>query len=123
MTANDIFNSAMTLMFGESRDVMDYQPFFLPTLNILLAENFEINNGIRISLGKEPLVQFPKIENMSDEIPYEEIFSRVILPYGCAGNIYTDDDRGLGSEYKNKYEYERNRIITGYYTEAQDVYQ
>lgn len=122
MTANDIYQSALTLMFGSGSDADDYRPYFLPTLNILLAENFELNNGIRISKGMQPLERIPNLQSMDDDVEYEDIFCAVVLPYGCAGSMYLEDDRGIGSEYKNKYEYERNRLITGYWRSVQDVY-
>ena len=122
MKANDIFNTVITLMFGTDKDRNEYEPYFLPTLNMILAENFVVNNALRVSHGKEALSSVPRAESLEDDILYEDIFCNVIIPYGCAGNIFTEDDRGIGNAYKNKYEYERTRALCCCYEEACDVY-
>ena len=111
VTAQYIFDSAVTLMFGEDADKPDYSPFILNTLNRLLAENFDNNNALRIMAGKEEMEEIPLIENMNDVVDYEPRMTRQILIYGVAGYIYSDDDKGMGAEYKNKYEFERQRVL------------
>lgn len=116
MTANELFETAVTLMFGTTEDKEDYYPLFINTLNLLLSENLEINNAIREACGKNSLEAFPKITEMSDNLPCEDAILS-FLPYGCAGYIYTDDDKNIGADYKNKYETERNKVIRADYTE------
>ena len=48
--------------------------------------------------------------------------TRQILIYGVAGYIYSDDDKGMGTEYKNKYEFERQRVLASMYEDVTDVY-
>lgn len=122
VTAQYIFDSAVTLMFGEDADKPDYQPFYLNTLNRLLAENFDNNNALRLIAGKEELEEIPLIENITDVVDYEPRMTRQILIYGVAGYIYTDDDKGVGTEYKNKYEYERQRVLASMYEDVEDAY-
>ena len=55
MTANELFETAVTLMFGTTEDKEDYYPLFINTLNLLLSENLEINNAIREACGKNRL--------------------------------------------------------------------
>lgn len=110
MTAEQLFNASVSLMFGEAADRSDYQPFYLDVLNILIAENFDINNSLRIQKKSEPLEEIPYISDLTDELTYEDIFNRQILPYGLAGYLYMEDDPGIATEYKNKYEYERQRV-------------
>jgi len=123
MKAQDIFYSAVTLMFGEEADRIDYQPFYINILNILIAENYHANQTLRRMRGKEEMEAIPYISNIEDDLDYEDEFTRQILPYGVAGYIYTDDDKSMGSEYKNKYEYEKNKILAVKYEEVKDVYQ
>lgn len=123
MKAQDIFNTAVTLMFGEEADRADYQPFYINILNILVAETYYANQTLRRMRGKAEMTSIPYISNMSDDLEYEDEFTRQILPYGIAGYIYTDDDKSLGSEYKNKYEYEKNKILATTYEDVTDVYQ
>ena len=68
------------------------------------------------SFNTDFLVPFPKITEMSDNLPCEDAILS-FLPYGCAGYIYTDDDKNIGADYKNKYETERNKVIRADYTE------
>lgn len=123
MKAKDIFNTAVTLMFGEEADRVDYKPFYINILNILIAENYYANQSLRRMRGKEEMTSIPYITDMEEELEYEDEFTRQILPYGVAGYIYTDDDKSMGSEYKNKYEYEKNKILAVKYEDVKDVYQ
>lgn len=122
ITAQYIFDAAVTLMFGEEADKPDYQPFYINTLNRLLAENFDNNNALRIMAGKEELTEIPMIVNMTDVVNYEPRMTRQILIYGVAGYIYSDDDKGMGAEYKNKYEFERQRVLATMYEDVTDAY-
>lgn len=123
MKVQDIFYSAVTLMFGEEADRIDYQPFYINILNILIAENYHANQTLRRMRGKEEMTAIPYIVSMEDDLDYEDEFTRQILPYGVAGYIYTDDDKSMGSEYKNKYEYEKNKILAVKYEEVTDVHK
>lgn len=124
MQVSKIFDSAVTLMFGVDADKADYQPYYINILNVLIAENFYHNQALRRMRGKTELEQIPYIADMTDDLDYEDEFTRQILPYGIAGYIYTDDDKGLGAEYKNKYEYERSKMIgTAHYEDVTDVYK
>lgn len=122
VTAQYIFDSAVTLMFGEEADKPDYQPFYINTLNRLLAENFDNNNALRLIAGKDELTEIPLITDISEIVNYEPRMTRQILIYGVAGYIYSDDDKGMGTEYKNKYEFERQRVLASMYEDVTDVY-
>lgn len=118
MTAQEIFNTAVTFMFGEQTDRPDYQPFWLDTLNYMLAENFRTNNALRQRRGKEKLEFPPLLTGMEDLVDYEWEFTRQILPMGCAGYIFTEDSPGIATAYKNKYENERSRILQADYVNS-----
>ena len=122
VTAQYIFDSAVTLMFGEEADKPDYTPFYINTLNRLLAENFDNNNALRLMAGKDELTEIPMITEFNEVVDYEPRMTRQILIYGVAGYIYSDDDKGMGTEYKNKYEFERQRVLASMYEDVTDVY-
>lgn len=122
VTAQYIFDSAVTLMFGEEADKPDYTPFYINTLNRLLAENFDNNNALRLMAGKDELTEIPMITDFNEVVDYEPRMTRQILIYGVAGYIYSDDDKGMGTEYKNKYEFERQRVLASMYEDVTDVY-
>ena len=122
VTAQYIFDSAVTLMFVEEADKPDYTPFYINTLNRLLAENFDNNNALRLMAGKDELTEIPLITDFNEVVDYEPRMTRQILIYGVAGYIYSDDDKGMGTEYKNKYEFERQRVLASMYEDVTDVY-
>lgn len=121
MTAQEIFNIAFTLMFGETGEESDYSPFWINTLNFIIAENYKTNNALRVMRGKEALTEMPLITDMTETVNFEDEYTRHIFPMGCAGYIYTDDDKGLGQAYKNKYEYERSQILGTQYETIEEV--
>ena len=105
MTADDIFNTVLGLMFCAREEKADYEASFYPMLNMVLAETFDTNNAHRLGAGKAELDEVPVIENAEDEIDYEEIILKKVVPYGIAGMLYAeDDDTGLGNYYREKYE-------------------
>lgn len=123
MKAQDIFELVAMLTFSTTQaDKDDYAQFFLPALNMLLRDNFEINNALRLARGKEALISTPLINDISEEVEYEEEFTRLILPFGCAGYIYADDDPNMAADYKNKYEYERTRVLFAGYEVTEDMW-
>jgi hypothetical protein len=111
MTARKIFDGAMALLFAEEADYPDYEPFWMRTLNRLIAETFAGNNGARTMRGKEKLAGAPVLNGFEDDLEYETEYTRYILPYGCAGYIGADDDSTaeIAQAYRSKYEYERTR--------------
>ena len=127
MTAWELFSNVMTLMFGVDSEMDDYEGYFVNTLNLILAELFDINNALRMSDGRKPLKnipEVPKLDTSSEEaanktklfeLPYEPKLLRTVLPYGVAGYIYVDD-------YKNKYESAKSQILNVSYEDIIDVY-
>lgn len=104
MTANEIFDSVIALMFSEEVDKTDYQTNFIAHLNMKLAETFYPNNSIRKAKGKEPLEEPPIITSLDDEVEYENEITRSLLPLGISGDLYVeDDDTGITNDYRERY--------------------
>ncbi len=107
-TAKDIFDMAAMLMFAEDEgDMADYEVFFFPALQLCINENFTDNNTLRAMRGKEPLPEPPKVSAMTDIVDYEPEYTGRILAKGVAGYIFMDDEKGIATEYRANYEYER----------------
>ena len=123
MTAREIYDKVGSLMFWEESDKADYQPYWLDTLNRLLQENFMKNNVLRKMRGKEPFTATPQAIDLDTEVDYETEFTGNLLPLGGAGYLGFDDDRVYATEYKNKYEYEREQILAAGYEEIGNVYE
>ena len=119
MTADELFNIVIGLMFAQEDEKPDYTPY-IPMLNIILAETFSLNNALRDLREKEPLLKLVTVSGLTDEIPYEEDILYKVIPYGVAGLLYAeDDDTGLGSYYRQKYEAAKAEITTAKFEEAE----
>ena len=127
MTLEKLFSYVMTLMFGTDNDKAEYRDYFINTANTIMAELFDVNNALRATDGRKPLKNIPEFNKddtnvWDEEIPYEPKILRTILPYGVAGYIYTDDDKAIGTDYKNKYEYAKSQVLAVSLVSIVDVY-
>ena len=78
--------------------------YALPLLNLLLPELFDINNSILQAEGIDKLKVIPQLENLDDEIPYDERLLRNALPYGLAAKlVYDDNDMGKVGYFQQLY--------------------
>ncbi len=109
MTAQDLFDTTLALMGAGSEEAADYENQYMAVLNILTAETFDINNSIRVKDGKEELTEAPVIDDLTDTLEYEDQLLRLAFPYGIAGHLIMEDDPSVAIQYKNKYEYEKDR--------------
>lgn len=89
MTANELFYAAMALFYENNSEV--HQDYVKGLINVLLAECFDVNNRLRRRAGKEELTRIPRIGDMMDEIPYEEMLVRLALPYGLAAKLFFEE--------------------------------
>ena len=122
MTADGLFSLAIGLAGGGEEDREDYEEQFLPVLNVLLAETFDVNNSLRASKGKEELAEIPEVTALTDEMSYEPEILRKVLPYGIAGTLYQEDSASLAMQYLNKYEVARMGAGKAQYVEITDYY-
>ena len=121
MKADKIFDSVMGLMFSEVSEKSDFEKIFYPTLNIILAECFEKNNILRRKKGLEVLTFIPEVSRAEDEIGYEEIMLRSIVPYGVAANLYCEEDEnGITNVYREKYMMMLAEIGMAEFTEVEE---
>lgn len=91
MTANEVHEAALSLLFENRATAGDYNTFALPLLNLMLPELLETENAIRRVAGEKELDQAPKIDSLEEEIPYDERLLRGALPYGLAAKLVYDD--------------------------------
>ena len=70
MTVKELYSLAKSLMF-EKANSKDYDSYYISHINVLLMENFKINNNMRLAVGKEVLDTVPYVSNDEDLIPYE----------------------------------------------------
>lgn len=96
-------------MFGDAADREDYAPYWHDILNLLLAETNGINNALRIESGKSALEEIPYIASFDEEVGYEPLLTRSILPLGGAAYMFLEDEPGIASYYMSMY---RNMMNT-----------
>lgn len=124
MTVNALLLKTLSLMGADYDEATDYADKFFDTMNILLAENFNLNNAIRNFRGLEPLEDIPQYTNLNQELTYDTQFLTAILPYGIAGNLLlADNSNVLGDKRIQKYEYEREHMNLVKYVPVRDVYR
>lgn len=121
MTVKELYELAKAMMF-EKKTSKDYDGYYKPYINILLSENFSLNNNLRINGGKEPLTDIPLIELDSDEIPYEPVVCREILPNGLAMYFFIDDDLSKFNVFNTNYINAQTKYMKGVDTSVSDVY-
>ena len=121
MTVKELYELAKAMMF-EKKTSKDYDGYYKPYINILLSENFGLNNNLRINAGKEPLTDIPLIELDSDEIPYEPVVCREILPNGLAMYFFIDDDLSKFNVFNINYINAQTKYMKGVDTSVSDVY-
>lgn len=120
-TAQQIWDAVRALML-EPAGEGGVAPYFLALLNLLLAETLTLENGLREAEGLPALERAPRVTALSQEVPYREALTRVALPYGAAGLLYAEEDPSAAVAYKNKYEYERARLLRGRVEPVADYY-
>ena len=102
MTVQELYKLTKNLMF-EKPTSKDYDNYYMDNINVLLSENFDLNNHVREFRGKEPLLICPVVTSKEDELPYEDTVCREVLPYGLAAAFFIDDDLSKFSIFNTKY--------------------
>ena len=121
MTVQELYKLTKNLMF-EKPTSKDYDNYYMENINVLLSENFDLNNHVREFMGKEPLLICPVMTSKEDELPYEDAVCREVLPYGLAANFFIDDDLSKFSIFNNKYINAKSTVTKYIPRKIKDVY-
>ena len=122
MTVKELYELAKAMMFEKSTS-RDYDNYYIPWINVLLSENFDINNSLLRAIGEEPLDDIPTVSLDTDVLPYEDRICREILPYGLAAHFFIDDDLSKYDIFNTKYENARMAYMKGRTVAMTDVYE
>ncbi len=120
-TVQELYDLAKATMF-EKPTSKDYDNYIIPWLNVLLQENFNLNNHLRLKHDEDELEECPWMENMTDEVPYEVEMCREILPYGLAANFFIDDDLSKYDILHRYYENMQSKYSWGVEERIEDTY-
>lgn len=120
MTADQIFDHVIALMFSETSDKADYRAGFLQILNEKLAECFLANQMLRKKEELPPLEAPPAITDLEEDVDYQWQMTRWVLPLGIAGVLYADDDEtGISNVYREEYAAALERVSRAEFEEAE----
>jgi len=115
-TVDRLLNEAMSLMGEEQKYKKDYTPFATDLVNNLIADCFVINNTMREAAGLEPLEEFPVMEGLDSEVPYEYECLKNIMTYGLAfWLLYQDGENDKANMQNAVYEENKARFAKARY--------
>lgn len=108
MTVQELYEQTKGIMFEKSSSTI-YDNYVIPNVNRLIRELFEENNSERMWNDKPPLSKPPYVTQMTDELKYEDVYVREIMPLGLSAYFFIDDDLSKYSIYIT--DYKNSRII------------
>ena len=121
MTVAELYELAKNLMF-EKQTSRDYDNYYMLWINVLLSENFNLNNHLRRKHGKAELRSVPTVTAETDTIPYENEMCYEILPFGLAANFFIDDDLSKFDLFHTYYENAQSKYMWGLEKTVEDAY-
>ena len=110
------------MMFEKSTS-RDYDNYYIPWVNVLLSENFDLNNSLLRAIGETPLEDIPSVSADTDVLPYEDRICREVLPYGLAAKFFIDDDLSKYDIFNTDYQNARMAYMKGRPVAMTDVYE
>lgn len=121
MTVKELYERAKSLMF-EKQSSKDYDNYYIPWTNVLLSENFDLENSLLLRDGEDALDEIPMVTSDTDELPYHNVINYEILPYGLAANFFIDDDLSKYDIFHTYYQNAQMKYMKGNEVSITDVY-
>lgn len=121
MTVKELYERAKSLMF-EKQSSKDYDNYYIPWTNVLLSENFDLENSLLLRDGEDELDEIPMVTSDTDELPYHDVINYEILPYGLAANFFIDDDLSKYDIFHTYYQNAQMKYMKGNEVSITDVY-
>lgn len=126
MTVNELYKSTLPLIF-ENPNSIEYDSYLFPYLNLLLQQNFDINNSIRLHKDLAVLTTAQRVSSKNDILTYEIEMTAEVLQYGLAALLIKEDDMlttngKIYNDYMNLYISAQNRVKKAIPTDIEDVY-
>ena len=122
MTVKELYELTKAMMF-EKATSRDYDNYYIPWINVLLSENFDLENALLRGDGETPLDDIPSVASDTDELPYHDKINREVLPYGLASKFFIDDDLSKYDLFNTDYQNARASLMRGRLTALTDVYE
>ena len=121
MTVKELYERAKSLMF-EKQSSKDYDNYYIHWTNVLISENFDLENSLLLRDGEDELDEIPMVTSDTDELPYHDVINYEILPYGLAANFFIDDDLSKYDIFHTYYQNAQMKYMRGNEVSVTDVY-
>lgn len=121
MTVKELYERAKSLMF-EKQSSKDYDNYYIPWTNVLLSENFDLENSLLLRDGEDALDEIPMVTSDTDELPYHDVINYEVLPFGLAANFFIDDDLSKYDIFHTYYQNAQMKYMKGNEVSITDVY-
>lgn len=103
MTGREALQMAAAVV--HETDISLYTDTAKAWINIILGEMLDIANRRREWRGEEPFYWLPQIEDLDDDLPYDEELNVRALVKGLVARLFSEDcDNAQLSMYRQEYE-------------------
>lgn len=124
MTVQQLFDLTIGMMGLTSTNASTYLETFIPQVNIILAQCFELENNVRTKNSLTKLTAIPEVTTLTDILTYQDRVLRKVLPWGLAQLLaLSDDDTMKAGFFGLRYSDEYNRASYAIETEVTNFYE
>lgn len=122
MTVSELMSNALALMSENLSNGAFFNDFALQDVNLLLADLFELENSLREEEDK--LTAIPTVTTFNDNLTYNDIVVRLIMPFGLARLFLLADDEYIKAcGFEAKYEELKKKYMQAVFVTINDVYK
>ena len=105
MTVHDIIRTALAGEYENIENDTEAVQHSIEVLNVLLADCFSAEQNSREAEGKELLTEIPRVTSLQDEVHYNAMMLRYVLPYGIEWKYAEQNlDQVRAAQYKAMYD-------------------
>lgn len=121
VTVSNLLTAALALM-GADLTSADYTAYAIPSVNLMLADLFSINNALLALAGQAELTAMPSVSGAGEAVPYRDELTRNVMPYGLARDLgRMDANPGVGG-FTRIYDQNKESFNAGVSQDMLDCY-
>jgi hypothetical protein len=121
VTVANLITAALALM-GSDLTSTDYNTYAIPSVNMMLADLYDVNNGLLESADGTLLTSIPAVTATTDTLTYDERLTRNVMPYGLARDLGRMDNNPAVGAFTRLYDENKRRYTVGIPEDIEDVY-
>jgi hypothetical protein len=125
MTAEMIYELALSFLYEYRDRDKDYKKTFIGFLNATLEECLNIQNSLLLASGRPPYAFAPIFtdSDYGELVPYEEALTRTAIPYAIASYYFQDENNPqMVYEYRARFVNTANEAAKVILSAVEDVY-